>query len=431
VLWYGDAGQSGESGTTGSSGSNGADGDSGESGTSGTSGSTGSAGNAGESKTSGTSGSTGSTGAAGQSEESGTSGTSGSAGSTGSAGAADTSGSSGTSGSTGTSGIGGGSGVNGTSGSTGTRGSSGGSGSSGSSGGPGTSGSSGSAGSSGNSGTSGKTGTAGTSLRASEAVDVYDNAGGQTFTTGTITLNLDTTRINTDTSVYNLSGDVLTVNSAIRGLIQFRVSTDVSSGTARSISYAWLERDTGSGYSEVDGSRVYMYNRSTASGENTGTASLILSVSAGDKFRIRVARLAGSDTIRTIADASGLMIVDLAGGNTGPAGTAGTSGGAGTPSTFEVTREMRQNTSQGAQDMKLIVGSVDASAGSSITTANISELSGKTLSTDCYVVATVLNPAGGAAQDVDVTSLSGSGAITFALDSPVDSGWIMYHVWYR
>ena len=71
-----------------------------------------------------------------------------------------------------------------------------------------------------------------------------------------------------------------------------------------------------------------MYNRSTASGENTGTASVILSVGAGDKFRIRVARLAGTDTIRTIADGSGLMIVDLAGGNTGPSGTSGTSGGA-------------------------------------------------------------------------------------------------------
>jgi len=315
-----------------------------------------------------------------------------------------------------------------TSGTTGTAGTSGNTGTSGVSG---SSGTSGNGGTSGTSGSSGLTGTAGTSLRASEAVDVYDNAGGQTFTSGTITLNLDTTRINTDTSVYNLTSDVLTVNSAIRGLIQFRVSTDVSSGTARSISFAYLERDTGSGYSEVDGSRVYMYNRSSNQGENTGTASVILSVGAGDKFRIRVARLAGTDTISTIADGSGLMIVDLAGGNTGPAGTSGSSGGAGTPDEVEVQQLMRQNSAQGATAMEVVVGSISITGVSSATTANISVLAGKTLAYDCYVVATVLNVNGGAANDVDVQGISAQGALTFTVDTAGnEEDYIMYHVWY-
>ena len=199
--------------------------------------------------------------------------------------------------------------------------------SSGSSGSSGTSGANGSSGSSGTSGAKGDPGTA------SEVIDVYDNAGGQTFTTTPITVNLDTTRYNSNGSIFTLSNDEITVNTDIRALIIFRVSIDIGSGTARSTSTAYIERDTGSGFSEVDGSRIFMYNRTLGNGSQTGTGQLVLDVSSGDKFRIQAVRNTGTDTLVTIADGSGLTITDLMGGEAGPSGAAGSSGSSGSSGT--------------------------------------------------------------------------------------------------
>lgn len=154
----------------------------------------------------------------------------------------------------------------------------------------------------------------------SEVIDVYDNTGDQTFTSGTITLNLDTTRVST--TGWTLSADVITANVAMTNvLFVYRVSTEVQTGSSRSVSYAWVERDTGAGFTEVDGSRIYMYNRLAGAGDQTGTGQFVLSsVGIGDDFRIRVARLAGSDTIRTIADGSGISAYNLNGGEAGPTG---------------------------------------------------------------------------------------------------------------
>ena len=104
------------------------------------------------------------------------------------------------------------------------------------------------------------------------------------------------------------------------GFISYRVSTSISSGSNRSISSAWIEVDTGSGFAEIDGTRVFMYNRSAGSGENTGTANFVYLINAGDVFRIRVERISGSDTITTVADGSEFVIYDLNGGEVGPTG---------------------------------------------------------------------------------------------------------------
>jgi collagen type VII alpha len=328
-------GSSGSSGTSGTSGANGSSGSSGSSGTSGANGSSGSSGtsgangSSGSSGTSGANGSSGSSGTSGADGSSGSSGTSGADGSSGSSGANGSSGSSGTSGANGSSGSSGTSGANGSSGSSGTSGANGSSGSSGTSGANGSSGSSGTSGANGSSGSSGTSGAKGDPGTASEVIDVYDNAGGQTFTTTPITVNLDTTRYNSNGSIFTLSNDEITVNTDIRALIIFRVSIGIGSGTARSTSTAYIERDTGSGFSEVDGSRIFMYNRTLDNGDQTGTGQLVLDVSSGDKFRIRAVRNTGSDTLETIADGSGLTITDLMGGEAGPSGAAGSSGTSG------------------------------------------------------------------------------------------------------
>lgn len=166
----------------------------------------------------------------------------------------------------------------------------------------------------------------------SQVFDAYDAIGGQTFTSGTVTLNLDTARKNSDANIFLLTNDELTISDTAAYVFIFRVSTDINTGSARSSSKCWLEADTGSGFSEVTGSRGYMYNRLAGPGENTATVQAVLNVSSGDKFRIRINREAGTDTVQTIANASGLTVFKF--GTPGLVGTAGDPAGADTQVQF-------------------------------------------------------------------------------------------------
>jgi hypothetical protein len=97
------------------------------------------------------------------------------------------------------------------------------------------------------------------------AFDAYDNAGGQTFDGTAITVNLDTVR--TNTGGFSLSSSEVTVTTAGTYLVIFRVSTDINTGGARSCSRALLELNTGGGFTEVDGSSGYMYNRTSGNAD--------------------------------------------------------------------------------------------------------------------------------------------------------------------
>lgn len=120
------------------------------------------------------------------------------------------------------------------------------------------------------------------------------------------------TRQNSDGTIFSLSSGVVTISETGVYLFQFQVSTQITSGTARSASYAWLEEDTGGGFSAVAGSYQYMYNRQASQGENTGATSLILSVTSGYDYRVYCQRLSGTDTVETEAGGSRLTIMKIA-----------------------------------------------------------------------------------------------------------------------
>lgn len=156
--------------------------------------------------------------------------------------------------------------------------------------------------------------------------DCYDNAGGQSLTTGTVTLNLDTTRLeypSGSSSPFDLTSDVLTISETANYIFHYRASADYSSGTpsAADTIYIYLDRDTGSGYVEVDGSRASLMPATNTTDTATATASVALAVSSGDKFRVRIVT-AASATYQTIADYAGLMCWrDETGGGGGGAPT--------------------------------------------------------------------------------------------------------------
>jgi len=140
--------------------------------------------------------------------------------------------------------------------------------------------------------------------------DVYDIAGNLEVTAGAVVA-LDTTR-SLSGADFSLSGGELTYNAGTTlFIIHADVSTDILSGADRSGSRAWLEISTDGGLSfdSVPGTYTHMYNRTAVTAKNTGSISALLTLNAGDVLRLYAERTSGTDSIKTVAGGSRLIIV--------------------------------------------------------------------------------------------------------------------------
>ena len=166
----------------------------------------------------------------------------------------------------------------------------------------------------------------------------FDNTGGQTIGASAVVINLDTAPVNVG-GILSILNDEITVSQAGQYLIDFRVGGALASGT-RTGFLAYLEKDSGSGFSEIPGTRTSAYQRVV--GEIMGDASgaVIVTLAAGDKVRLMAIQTTAS--VSTVAGYSGMGLILLTGavGPSGPAGANGTDGvnsinmsdGAGAPS---------------------------------------------------------------------------------------------------
>ena len=84
-------------------------------------------------------------------------------------------------------------------------------------------------------------------------VDAYDGTGGQTINGTAATVNIDTTRTNTDSNVFAIASDVVTVTQSGDGtaIIDYRVTIGTT-GSGDFQFEVWLEQNN----SEIAGSRV-------------------------------------------------------------------------------------------------------------------------------------------------------------------------------
>jgi hypothetical protein len=103
----------------------------------------------------------------------------------------------------------------------------------------------------------------------SERLELYNSVTTTGFNTSAATVILNETRINSSPSLFSVSSSEVTINEDINSFISFRVSTEISAGTNRSTSFAWIELDTGSGFVEVEGSKTFMYNITLHNSLNT------------------------------------------------------------------------------------------------------------------------------------------------------------------
>lgn len=148
-----------------------------------------------------------------------------------------------------------------------------------------------------------------------ESLGHYEYAGFYLGTAGQsinseITIPYDTTMANSDTSVFSMSAGVLTINKTADYKITIDVGTDVTVGTARSTSLAFVQLDPDglSGFSALASSTGLMYNRDTTSGENSCTISYIGRLNAGAQMRVRAARNSGTDTVVLRANTNRFII---------------------------------------------------------------------------------------------------------------------------
>jgi len=132
---------------------------------------------------------------------------------------------------------------------------------------------------------------------------VYPSAS-QAFTSTRITINFNTERMSD--SSFSISSGELTFLKSGTYFISVTTSVEVSSsGWFSSISgaKAYVQLNTGSGYSDISNIVLVMYAKAAAA-----SMTFPLTVTAGHKIRIQIARYDGSDTISTIPNGCNISI---------------------------------------------------------------------------------------------------------------------------
>jgi hypothetical protein len=139
--------------------------------------------------------------------------------------------------------------------------------------------------------------------------DGADSTGGTDISAGWTDVPINVERLKDTGYTHTSPSAEVTITNGGRYEIHADVSTDVSSGAGRSICAARLSLNTGGGgHNPIADTLTWMYARSSASGESTGSIHIIDDFGNGDIIKIEAQRYAGSDTCVLKADGTRLTI---------------------------------------------------------------------------------------------------------------------------
>lgn len=175
-------------------------------------------------------------------------------------------------------------------------------------------------------GPAGQEGPKGDPGTASDFINIYNSNNGSTDITSTAQTIPYNTISNESGSIFELSNNELAINATDDFMIQYTVSMEHIGGTGngdRTIWQTWLERDNGSGFFEVDGTRGSGYARMSGEGENTSMSQAIVSVTNSATFRVRAQDVGTNRPHRPITNGCSMVAYTLRGGEQGPAGIGG------------------------------------------------------------------------------------------------------------
>ena len=144
-----------------------------------------------------------------------------------------------------------------------------------------------------------------------EHFNAYEAAGGQALVSSDTVVSLDTVRKNSNTSVFNfVSNNSLEINKTGTYLVTIYVTTDVTDNV-RSETRFQLRLSTGGAFLLVPGMMGFLYNRLASEGENTGSVTGILDITAGDRIAIYASEHSGSSNIVIKNGSTGMSVVEL------------------------------------------------------------------------------------------------------------------------
>lgn len=111
---------------------------------------------------------------------------------------------------------------------------------------------------------------------------------------------------NKNTGEFSLSSSRVTVNKTGTFLVMYRLTTDCTSGSARTESQAELFKNAVA----VQGTFGGMYNRIVDRGLSTCSAQIILDITSGDIFDVRALKT-GTDTVLQAQNGINLNFIEL------------------------------------------------------------------------------------------------------------------------
>lgn len=145
-------------------------------------------------------------------------------------------------------------------------------------------------------------------LRTSRKYGATDSAGGQTLTS-TFDLMFNTAYPGSDLTVVTLSPTtgIFTLNSTDTYYVSYDLTLEDASGSQQVI-LSELQIDTGSGFLPITGSLV---NISLLNGSQTASRRVLTVLNDGDKVKLNVSQLSGTNTAETVMDASSFSIESI------------------------------------------------------------------------------------------------------------------------
>lgn len=128
----------------------------------------------------------------------------------------------------------------------------------------------------------------------SRIMSAINDTGGQVITSSPSTIIIDKASSESDILALRLSSGELEFLDGGKFNVFYSVAFDNSNGN-RTNTQSFLEIDTGSGFSKLEGSDVFTYERTSNADRQTGTGVATIEVPANGRIRIRSQVIQGSN----------------------------------------------------------------------------------------------------------------------------------------
>ena len=145
------------------------------------------------------------------------------------------------------------------------------------------------------------------------AFSAYDNTGGTSIDSGWTDVPLDTERKKTPDFTHLASSAEVTIGQDTTYLVSATVAIAQTSVGSRSEAQMKVQINTGSGFTDIPGTFLTIYSRTTTQGKGAVTKVFILDLEDGDILKMQAQRESGSGGL-VLSAGSELTITTLGGG---------------------------------------------------------------------------------------------------------------------